>query len=163
MRDYGKVAPTFWLRGSGKLLRGHPCAQILALYLFTAPGASMTGLFYLALPSARHETGLDEEELDEALAKVEELGVAFYDPEAELVWVPEMARYQIGEELKIEDRRVKGVERELGIHQGHYFFDCFVGKYKEPFNLSLEPTGAAKPPARPLQPPSNPHRSQELT
>ena len=47
MRDYGKVSPHFWLRGSGKKLRGDSEAQVVALYLATSPSANITGLYHI--------------------------------------------------------------------------------------------------------------------
>ncbi|MFT3789627.1 MAG: hypothetical protein QM741_00825 [Rudaea sp.] len=61
MRDYGKVSPQFWIGKTGKRLRGNLEAQIVAMYLMTAPAASMTGVYYCPLVSIAHETGLDAE------------------------------------------------------------------------------------------------------
>ena len=44
MRDYAKIRPVFWTRGTGKKLRGDPEAQVVALYLMSAPLSHMTGL-----------------------------------------------------------------------------------------------------------------------
>ena len=139
MRSYGAVAPTFWTRGSGKKLRGHPDAQVVALYLMSAPSSSMTGLYYLTLPSLAYETGISEERVRVALARVAEVGIAHYDEAGETVWVPEMARYQIDEQLKPGDKRIKGVIRELEAFRGHPFVADFVAKYGEVFRLDTEP------------------------
>lgn len=142
MRDYGKVVSTFWTRGSGKQLRGDKAAQVLALHLFTSPGSTMTGLYYLTVPSLSHETGLTLDEISAAFGKLAALDIAHYDADAELVWVPEMARYQIDEKLDPKDRRVKGVEREISAFKGHRFFDAFVARYREPFGLVTKGLGS---------------------
>ena len=159
MRDYGKVAPTFWTRGSGKALRGNPLAQVVALYLFTSPGASMTGLYYLPLPTLCHETGLAHGAARESLKKLAELDLAFYDEAEGLVWVPEMAKYQIGPSLRAGDKRIRGVEREVETFRGHRFFSDFVARYKDAYLLAIEaPSGVF---ASPIEAPSKPHRSQD--
>lgn len=97
MRDYAKVAPQFWTGTTGRALRaeGRDC-QLLALYLITSPHATMIGLYYMPLPLLCHETGLSREGASKALRSLGALGFAHYDPERELVWVPEMARFQLG-------------------------------------------------------------------
>ncbi len=91
MRDYAKVAPTFWSRGSGKKLRGDPDAQVLALYLVTCPAANMTGVFRLPLSTICHDTGLTAEHAIAALGRLEREEVAFYDHSVGIVWVPDVA------------------------------------------------------------------------
>ena len=51
MRDYAKVSPAFWTRGSGKRLRGNIHAQLLGLYVVTCPNANMLGIYYLPEPT----------------------------------------------------------------------------------------------------------------
>jgi hypothetical protein len=50
MRDYAKVAPTFWNGETGKKIRelGRD-AQVVALYLITCPSSNWIGLYYLPL------------------------------------------------------------------------------------------------------------------
>lgn len=163
MREYGKVLPAFWTKGSGKRLRGDPTAQLVALYLFTCPSATMTGLYYLPVPILAHETGLPLEGALKALQRVCEAGIASYDQENELVWVPEMARIQIGSSLAPRDLRIKGVEREIQAYRGHPFFGLFVAKYREAYCLT-EPApnlDSSKPPRSPLEAPYRPLGSQE--
>ncbi len=58
MREYGKVAPSFWTGKTGKLIRdlGYE-ARIVATHLLTGPQTNWIGLYYLSLPSLAHETG----------------------------------------------------------------------------------------------------------
>lgn len=140
MRDYGRVAPTFWTRGSGKKLRGNPLAQVVALYLFTCPASTMIGIYHLAIPTMAHETGLTVEQAETALRDVCALDIARYDAEEELVYLPEGARYQIGERLKPGDRRVKGIASALAQFSRHPFAVDFATRYAAEFCLQL-PSG----------------------
>ena len=167
MREYGIVASTFWMRGSGKALRGHPLAQLVALYLFTSPHAEMTGLYYLPLPTLAHELGCPIEGASKALARVIEGGVAFYDAPSEVVWVPEMARYQIAQSLSPSDKRVEGVRRAVQRIGAHPLARAFWTKYQGVFSLGPLPSWLEgvdveyKPLASPLEGASEPHRSQD--
>jgi hypothetical protein len=146
MRDYGRVAPTFWTRGSGKKLRGKPIAQVVALYLFTCPASTMIGIYHLAIPTMAHETGLSIEDAERGLADVCALGIARHDPEEELVYLPEGARYQIGE-------RLKGIEAALAQLGRHPFALDFARRYAAEFCLRT-PAGAES--VSPIEPPSDP-------
>ena len=156
MRDYAKLAPTFWTRGSGKRLRGNPVAQVVAAYLFSAPGSNMIGLYYLPIPVLAHETGLGIEGASEGLRRVCEESIAHYDSEAELVWLPEGARIQIGESLAAADKRCKGIVRELISVGNHRFVGAFLHKYGGAFHLEIKGVEA-----RPLEAPSVPLGSQD--
>lgn len=154
MRDYGRVAPTFWTRGSGKKLRGKPQAQVVALYLFTCPASSMIGIYHLALPTMAHEMGMPLDVAERALAEVCAVGIAQYDPEEELVYLPEGARYQIGEQLKPGDKRVAGVKAALAQFARHPFAVDFARRYAADFYLPT-PEDDAPPstPSKPYAPP----------
>src|SRR5262249_20358401 len=114
MRDYGNVSPKFWTGDTGKKIRacGH-AAQLLALYLITAPGANMIGLYYLPLPIIAHETGLTPAQVDAALSQLQNLQFAEYDRETEVVWVRTMAAYQTGNALNPKDKRITWIKKEL--------------------------------------------------
>lgn len=136
MRSYGKVSPRFWTGESGRALRGKPNVQLVALYLITAPGANMIGLFYLPLVIIVHETGLSETEVIGALGALSRMGVAHYDQHQEIVFVPEMARHQIGDALKANDKQRHGVARELQPFLRHPFAQDFLRRYWVAFCLS---------------------------
>lgn len=137
MRSYGVVVPSFWTRGSGKSLRGDPAAQTMALYLMTCPSSSMTGLYYLALPTMLHEVGCSFEGACKALQRVFEVQIAVYDQESELIWTPNAALYQIGDHLKPADRRVVGVRSMIQPFSGHQFYLDFLNRYNGKYNLGL--------------------------
>lgn len=152
MRDYAQVSPRFWTGITGKALRGHQEAQIVAFYLMTCPGSHMIGMYPLALPTLCHETGLTIEGASKGLKRLIEGGFAHYDSAAEVVWVPEMARFQMGETLNVgkkgPDNRIAMTERELENYRHCSFFDSFIDKYEQPFKLKVarnKPRGLQAP------------------
>jgi hypothetical protein len=153
MRDYSRISPAFWIKGSGRRLRGDPHAQLVALYLSTCPHASMVGIFYLALPTIAHETGLQLGEVERCLKRCAEAKFAWYDAEAEIVWVPNMARFQIGETIAPKDAAKRmGVINALQPFRKHEFYNHFVEIYDAPFGLGL--VGATRGPRGGLEGPS---------
>ena len=157
MRDFAKVCGRFWNGETGRKLRAAGRdAQTLALYFITCPSSNMLGLYNVPLPTLCHEIGITKEGASKALRRVSEACFAFYDEASEHVWVPEMARWQIGAILDVKDKRVTGIKRKLETLRKSPFFNEFLNKYREPFHLqdvSLEPS--------PFDAPSMPHRSQE--
>lgn len=135
-RDYARVAPTFWNGPTGRALRAKGRdAQVLAIYLFTGPSATMLGLYYLPLPTLCHEAGFTMEEARATLAVLKELDFAHYDEDREWVWVPAAAEYQIAERLEPDDNRVKGIVRSLDPFMGHPFGRSFWKRYREAYHL----------------------------
>jgi len=136
MRDYSKVSPRFWTGDTGRQIRklGPEC-QVVAFYLFTCPSANMLGLYYLILPTLCHETGIPLEGAFKALRSLRDIGFAYYDESTEHVYVPNMAREQIGERLKTKDNRHVAVLRELEQLRKTPFFNDFVNRYREAFEL----------------------------
>lgn len=157
MRDYGKVSPRFWTGTTGKQIRAMgPECQVVALYLMTAPSSSATGMYYLPIPVLAHETGASIEGARKALARLSEADFAHYDEATEFVWVPEMARHQIGDRVTPKDKRHPWLLKELHMHRKCVFAHNFWIKYREAFAL-----GSESPYEGPPQAPSKPHRSQE--
>jgi hypothetical protein len=136
MRDYGNVSPKFWTGDTGKKIRAcGQAAQILALYLITAPGANMIGLYYLPLPIIAHETGLTTSQVEAAFTQLCDLQFAEYDHEAEVVWVRKMAAYQIGSSLKPNDKRIAWIKRELKRYESSRLTLKFIGRYHAAFHI----------------------------
>jgi len=93
---YGVIYPEFWTGPTGRALRVHgKDAQLLALYLLSAPHANMIGLYHLPLPYIRQESGLTVRSLTAGLAALEAENFARYDATSEFVWVREMARVRM--------------------------------------------------------------------
>lgn len=138
MRDYARIAPQLWTGHTGRKIRAAgPEAQVLAFYLLTCPSASWIGLYYLALPTLQHETGLSADATRRAFAALREIGFAFYDDDSEQVWVPEMARFQIGDELKPNDKKILGIKKDLESLTGSPFVGAFIERYGEVFHIRL--------------------------
>lgn len=163
MREYAKVSPLFWTGETGRALRekGHE-AMLVALYLLTCPSSNMIGLYYLPLTTLAHETGLTLEGATKGLRWASEAQFAFHDAPSEVIWVPEMARWQIAAELKPGDKQIKGVLRELSQYEKSKFFTQFRERYDSAFNLTSKASGTPKKQApqealgRPLEGPPKP-------
>lgn len=157
MREYSKVSPRFWIGSTGKKLKKLGAdVQLVALYLMTCPSSNMIGLYHLSLPTLSHETGLSLEGASKGLRRGFEGGFCDYDDMEEVVWVFEMARFQIGEELDPKDKRVMGVSRELEEYRKSRFYKDFHKRYKKAFHLK-----DMKPLASPFEAPCKPLRSHE--
>jgi hypothetical protein len=160
VRDYAKTSPRFWTGETGRLIRkfGAP-TQVIAFYLFTCPNSNMIGLYYLPLPTLCHETGSTLEGASKALLSLSEVGFAYYDEESELVFLPNMAREQIGDRLMKKDNRHKAVLRELEQFRKSSFFNDFLHIYRHSYELhDVVPNDQVR---RASQAPSEPLRSQE--
>ena len=151
-RDYSKFLSSFWTGETGKKLRGHPNAQVVASYLFTNKHASMLGIYYIPLLYISHETGLPLEGVQKGLLRAFEAGFCAYDEDSEHVFVYEMARIQVGDELKPNDNRVKAVNKEYHNLDNNPFLLEFFERYGECFHIEK---------ARGLKAPLEPLRSQE--
>ncbi len=159
MRDYATVSPRFWCGTTGKAIRAAGRdAQLVALYLLTCPNSNMAGLYYLPLPVLCHETGIPFEGASEALRRVAEAGFATYDHSSEVVFVHEMARFQVAEELKATDNRIKGVEKLIAPYRKCRLYNEFLAKYADKFHLKSGPENGelGKPLRSPFEAPSKP-------
>lgn len=135
MRDYARVSPQFWIGMTGKALRGDRDAQIVALYLMTSPHATMIGVFHCPVIYIAHETGLTIEGASKGLRRVVEEGFCTYDHDRELVWVHEMARFQIGAKLKPNDNQVPAIRRAFQQIPECQILQGFHARYREAFHL----------------------------
>ena len=150
MRDYAVFSPRFWTSDTGKRIKAAGRdVQIVAVYLFTSPTSNMIGLYYLPLPTLCHEVGIDNEGALKALRSLEDLHFCRYSPFEEVVFVFEMAKWQVGDRLAENDNRVKGVIRELENYRKSSFLPAFMERYSRPFHLPK------------MEAPSKPLRSQE--
>ncbi|MDW9773069.1 hypothetical protein GOA89_14765 [Sinorhizobium meliloti] len=159
MRDYGKVGPGFWTGVTGKRLRGDADAQIVALYLMTCPHANMIGIFHCPLLYISHDTGLPLEGASKGLQRLSEEGFCTLDTERDLIWVHEMARFQIADALKPKDNRIVNVAKELASLPKCQITRAFYEAYAERF--LLVDRDELKDLRSPSQAPSKPLRSQK--
>lgn len=157
MRDYSKISPQFWIGKTGKALRKHGLeAQMVGLYLLTSPHANMLGLYYVPQTFIAHETGMGMEGAMKGLQGCIDAGFCRYDEETEMVWVIEMARFQIADQLKDKDLRIKGVQSEYDSLPDNPYLAAFFAMYATAFCMTSK-----RGEESPLQAPSKPLPSQE--
>lgn len=160
MREYSKIAPQFYTGTTGKKIRECADTQSVAVYLLAGPHANMIGLYYLPMPTLCHETGLSArytpskplrspfgdpsephlspiEVAQKILQSLAKLDFAHYDPESETFWVPEMARFQIGDHLEPKDKRIAGVRNELMRYRNSPFVKDFCARYGSSYGLNV--------------------------
>jgi|GEM_PF-1275159 len=160
MRDYGKVSPQFWMGKTGKALRREgAAAQLVALYLITCPHANMLGLYYLPLSYIAHDTGLSLEEAERGLQGCIASGMCLYDDFSEMVWIFEMARFQVADELKGRDLRIKAVQGAYDALPANPFLPAFFERYAAA--LGMVSGRFEDGSATPFEGASKPLRSQE--
>ena len=157
MRRYAKISPQFWIGDTGRKLRdaGHD-ALLVALYLLSNPHANMLGLYYIPESLIAHETGLTPEGASEALQRAIDAGFCAYDGSSEMVFVHEMARYQIADQLVANDKQCAGIQREYNGLPNNPFLAAFYEKYAKAFHLKTRRENQ-----RPSEGASEAHRSQE--
>lgn len=141
MRNYSKLSPFFWLKGSGKRLRGDALAQSIAAYLSTCPDANMVGIFFVSLATIASHTGHDIPTVRAALERIAVAKYAYYDFDAEMVWIPNHAHFEIGEAMKPADKRRGKVLQELSQVGGHPFVQQFRVRYGVAFCISANDVG----------------------
>jgi len=162
MREYAKLAPTFWTGTTGRALRRRGSdAVIVALYLVSSPHSNMLGLFYQPLMYMAHETGLGIEGASKGLQACIACGFCSYDEDTEMVFVHEMAAWQIAGELSSGDKRCKGIQKDYDALPNCPFLGAWFDRYEKPFNLSTRRDFAPDENEGASQAPSKPHRSQE--
>lgn len=156
MRDYSIVKPIFWVGKTGKELRGKPEAQVLALYLMTSPHSTMIGVFHCPIMYMAYETGLSLEGASKGLQSLLEGGFCTFDEATDTVFIKNMLKFQVGDNLNPKDNRVKAVKRA--------FAELPESKSKQEFaEVYWEILGLEKPAQNtsPFKAPSKPLRSQD--
>ncbi len=154
MRCYAKISPQFWIGETGKALRRAGVdAQTVGLYLLSGPHANMIGLYYLPKLYIAHETGLGMEGASKGLSACVNAGFCAYDETSEIVWVYEMARFQVAEVLSVADKRSAGIQNEYNALPDNPFLSGFYDKYRAAFNMGVR-RGIGEPQVRYLQAPS---------
>ena len=154
MRSASLFYSRFWIGGTGReLVRRHGRDHAtVAIYLFTAPGAHMAGLYYLPISTNAEHTGISTPKVRRILADLEYAGFARYDGTASLVWVVTMARWQISEALRDRDNRVRGLRRYLKSLPRSVLVDDFRRHYALEIDTDESPSEA----------PPEPHRSPAI-
>jgi hypothetical protein len=157
MRDYAKVSPNFWTGQTGRrIVAAGPDCITVSMYLMTTGHANMIGIYYCPLAYICHDTGLSHEGALKALQRASEAGFCAYDEGSGWVYVPKMALWQIGSELKASDNQVKAIRKEYERLPNNPFLKRFFEDYGEAYHLETE--RVFEGPSKPL---TNPLRSQE--
>ena len=160
MRDYSKVSGQFWTGETGKSLRGDLQSQVVALYLMTSPHANMVGIYNCPIIYIAHETGSTIEGATKGLQTLCEGGFCTYEEASDTVWVHEMAKYQVGDELKASDKRVPGIQKLYDAMPEGRIKTGFFDKYKDLFHIQNRKP-PSKPLISPLQAPTKPEAGTE--
>lgn len=157
LRKYAKVAPTLWIGETGLRLReAGPAALLVALYLLTSPNSNMLGLYYQPVGAIAAETGLTLEGVMQGLRGAIEAGFCHYDARTSMVWVVEMAHFQMDMAFAPTDNRVKGVQKDYDALVDNPFLAPWFDHYAADFHLSKRRAGR-----HPCQPLGKPLASQE--
>ena len=165
MYNYGRVFSSFWVSGSGKTLRGDSESQLVALYLMSSPHANMIGVFHCPVIYISHEIGLSLEGATKALERLSEVGFCSYEAPSEHVFVHRFAAFQIGDELKLNDNRVKGVRDNVNAIPSSSLKLLFLKEYAEPFHLGdmLQEALKSEKNLTPFEAPSKPTTTTTTT
>ncbi len=162
---YVKMHETFWTGETGRKIRALGLeAQVVAHYLINNRHANMTGLYLLPLMYISADTGIPIEApskplrspfngVNDTLRSLCEAGFCSYDYDTETIFVHEMAKYQIGDYLRENDKRVKGIENILLEHSKCPLLNNFLDRYGDAYCLhGISPFEApSKPLGKPLR------------
>lgn len=145
MREYSKISPKFWVGKTGRAIKelGHH-TRMVALYFITCPHANMLGIYYLPLAYITHDLMMTELEVNDAIKNLSYLDFCTYDSVAEYIWVHEMGKHQISEQLDERDNRIKGVNNIFHTLPELSFLEEFYQKYKRTFLLRPRKTRSIK-------------------
>lgn len=160
MRKYSKICPSLWTGKTGRALRGNPDAMLVRDYLLTGPMASMTGVYYCSVYYICADVGLTPEAVNQALQSLISVGFCLYDWNSEWVFVKNMARFQVAQELKASDKRVIQLRKDVE-QMPEPFKSMFIDEYNDIFCLDCQIDNESSETLNLFEAPSMPLRSQE--
>ena len=160
MRKYSKICPSLWTGKTGRALRGNPDAMLVRDYLLTGPMTSMTGVYYCSVYYICADVGLTPEAVNQALQTLVSVGFCLYDWNSEWVFVKNMARFQVAQELKASDKRVIQLRKDVE-QMPEPFKSMFIEEYNDLFCLECQDSKESPETLNLFEAPSMPHRSQE--
>ena len=152
MRDFAMIAPQFWTGDTGRTLRkAGPDGMLVAMYLLTSPHSNVFGLYYMPIMYVAHDLNLPVERAQAAIHQCIDAKFCTYDEEAEVVWVFNMAKFQIGETVKPTDNRAKWIASEWQRLPKCSLLSAFIEKYGHAFGMTEAPCkGGSEAPSKPL-------------
>ena len=141
MRKYANMYGRFWTGNTGSLLATYdPMVRNAAAYLISCDQSNIIGMYRLFTTTmARALNIVDPHDCLYLLSDLQCIEFAYYDPGTQYVWVPEMARYQVGDTLALSDDQRTGVLRVLKQHRDSPFYGNWVQRYRVAFNLHQKP------------------------
>lgn len=142
--NYAKFYPSFWVKGTGRSLRGKRGLQLLFIYLFTNDRSSQLGIYHISLFHVAHDQGITIDDARQELQLLSEMTppVIYYDEGAELIYIPTASRWQVGLELKEGDRQRQGLAIEIAPFGEHRFAVMWWERYGAPYKLgAVMPSG----------------------
>jgi len=149
---YSQIYPGIWDGSSALEIAetGGAAAQLMALYLTTNPACNMIGLYPLDPLMMRVHVALTPRQIATALAVLDQIQFAHYDSATKVVWVREMAKFQLGLQhrpLSPTDKRVVGVQRLYASVRGNPWLGAFFDRYQAELHLNKRRDfeGVAKP------------------
>lgn len=163
---YRKVSDSFWTGRTGKQIRSldDPQVIVLAVYLLTCRHSNRLGLYYLPVPFINHETGIPLKALERGFEALSGFNFCRFDADSEVVWVIEMARWQVLEgsnaPLKPKDNQVKSLNKVYQELPKCLYLGEFFDKYVNLFHLDSRRDPIASE-ALDSEGPSKPLRSRE--
>ena len=143
MREYTQVAPTFWTGSTGRQLRQKGSDHLLvAMYLISSPSSPMTGVYHLPFGYIASDVGISIEKVKLIMDELIEMGFCAYDHEAQWVFVSEMARFQVGSTLSLNDKRVSWIISQVAKCPSDFLKHSFYERYQDAYHLSEAPPPA---------------------
>lgn len=128
-RKFAKLYPKVWK--SKKLREVSEKAKLLAMYFLTSPSYCMVGIYEQPQELIRKHTGLNQDNLDQAMHELFKVDFIHYDYDTEVVWVVDMALSQVADG-RLSPSQKKGVINELArlsIECQFPFVDDFIQHY----------------------------------
>lgn len=150
MRQYAMLSHRFWTGTTGKALRdAGQVVQLVAVYLLSSPHSNFLSIYRLPMPYAAADLRMPEEEVRKAMLAIESTGFIKYDHDADLVWIVEGARWQIGESLNGADKKVLHAQREFDQLPPHSpLRQEFFARYGAAYQLKMSTAAIKNRPMR---------------
>lgn len=124
-----KIESSLFTGKSGKIMRQDYASFALAAYLISCQQSNQIGIFSFEPSVECTRFGMTPEKCQEALALCIESGFCQFDPEAELIYIPNYTLIQVGE-LKERDNRRRTLQNALAATPEHEFMKEWIKKYQ---------------------------------
>lgn len=110
-KPFTKLYSDFWINpDNAELMQLGIDAKLMAIYLQGNPHHNMLGVYYLPILYAASDLKQSIKKIQSALKKLCELSYCKYDEKAQYIWVCNVAREQLGEDVDAKDNRIKTIQ-----------------------------------------------------